>query len=135
MKRNVRMRADTPQWVQRFVMSIDRRLREQQRIQEYSTHPECLFRIEETRADQSLRLSDGTAVRMGEPVLKLHIWNERMPEMGSAGPTVGWARRASRAVELSLRELARAWDSNARWRGIEVICADMSLAVAPENGR
>jgi hypothetical protein len=129
------MQAEAPQWVQKFVWSIDRRLREDQGITEYSHHPRCLFRIEETRADRSLRLSDGTELRLGERVLKLHFWNERIPEMGGAGATVGWARRASRAVQVSLEELARALEGNAPWRGIDVICADMSLAAGPANAQ
>jgi len=58
-----------------------------------------------------------------------------MPEMGRAGATVGWARRASRAVKVSLQELADALEANSRWRAIGVICADMSLAPAPENAQ
>lgn len=129
------MRGNPPQWVGRAVLALDRRLRARQGICEYSGHPQCLFRIQEARADQTLRLRDGTLVREGDPLLKLHLWNEHIPEMGRAGATVGWARRASRAVDVSLRELALALQGNADWREVAAICGDMSLAAAGDNHR
>jgi hypothetical protein len=126
------MQAEAPQWVQKFVWSIDRRLREDQGITEYSHHPRCLFRIEETRADRSLRLSDGTELRLGERVLKLQFWNERIPEMGGAGATVGWGvgclplLSPPPAPAAQSRSLSR--NSPGHWRVTRPGAASMSFA-------
>jgi len=117
----------------RAVLTLDRWLRQQQGIFEYTSHAECLFRLEQGRADQTLRLADGTCIRRGEPILKLHIWNEQVPRMGRQGPTVGWARRLRRAMEISLHEMARWLKTRADLRDIAAICADMQLGTAVEN--
>jgi hypothetical protein len=48
-------------------------------------------------SDDDLMLPDGTWVRAGDRVIKLHLWNEQVPLFPRAGPTLGWARRMSRA--------------------------------------
>lgn len=123
----------TRAWLARAIFTLDRRLCQHQGIYEYSAHPQCFFRLEVAPADETLCLSDRTFIKQGCPILKLHLWNERVPQMGRQGASIAWARRASHAVEISLRELARCLDSNTRWRGITAICADMRLADGQEN--
>lgn len=122
-------------WLMRPVLRLDRLLRERQGIYEYTRHPGCLFRIEQAQADETLSLGDGTCILHGEPVLKLHLWNEQIPLIGPHGPTIGWARRASRAVEVSLRELARYLRSRTELEQFTAICADMRLATARESAQ
>ena len=70
------------------VYGIDRFLRRRQGIYEYTTHAQCLFRIERSRAEHGFKLADGAQVRAGDRLLKLHLWNEHIPAMGSQGPSV-----------------------------------------------
>jgi hypothetical protein len=113
---------------EQWVFSLDRWLRRWHGIYEYTAHRDCLFRVERCLADESLLLADGTRVRRGDPVLKIHLWNEHMPVMRQDGPTIAWARRASRAIQTSLRELARHMAQCSDLDPVVAICADMRLA-------
>jgi hypothetical protein len=115
-------------WIVRAVFALDRTLRRHQGIYEYTGHRECLFRVEQGCADQSLCLRDGAWIHRGDPILKLHLWNEQVPAMGRQGATIGWACRVHRAVEVSLRELARHLRERRELHRFAAICADMRLA-------
>ncbi len=67
------------------------------------------------------------------PILNLHLWNEHMPPMPAAGPTPGWARQAHRAVDVSLRELARWLAREERLADIAALRADMRLATVAQS--
>jgi hypothetical protein len=118
---------------EQWVFSLDRWLRRWHGVYEFTAHRDCLFRAERCVAEESLLLRDGVRVRRGDPLLKIHLWNEHMPSMGREGPTLAWARRASRAMETSLRELARHVAQSSELDGLVAICADMRLAPARES--
>jgi hypothetical protein len=115
-----------------WVFSLDRWLRRWHGVYEFTMHRECIFRAERGVADESVLLSDGVHVRRGDPILKVHLWNEHMPAMGQEGPTIAWARRASRALDTSLRELARHVAQCGDLDAVSAICADMRLAPAKQ---
>lgn len=115
---------------EQWVFGLDRWLRRWLGIYEFTAHRDCLFRVEYCLAEESLLLSDGVRVRRGDPLLKVHLWNEHVPIMGRRGPTLAWARRASRAIEASLRELARHIAQSADLDAVVAVCADMRLAPA-----
>ena len=114
-------------WLEHAIFALDAWLRRRQGIYEYTTDPQCLFRIARCRADQAVRLADGTLVRAGDPLIELHLWNENMPAMGLEGPTVGWAHRVSRSIQASLRELAEYLARERSLDGVAVVCGDMQL--------
>lgn len=120
---------------EQWVFSLDRWLRRWHGVYEFSAHRECLFRAERCLAEAALSLSDGVRVRRGDPLLRVHLWNEHMPPMGQKGPTVAWARRASRAIETSLRELARHVAQCSELDAVVAICADMRLATAQQSAQ
>jgi len=120
---------------EQWVFSLDRWLRRWHGIYEFTAHRDCLFRAERCLAEESLLLSDGTRVRRGDPLLKVHLWNEHMPVMRQDGPTVAWARRASRAINTSLRELARHVAQSSDLDAIVAVCADMRLATARQSAQ
>lgn len=120
---------------EQWVFSLDRWLRRWHGIYEFTAHRDCLFRAERCLAEESLLLSDGTRVRRGDPLLKVHLWNEHMPVMRQDGPTVAWARRASRAINTSLRELARHVAQSSDLDAIVAVCADMRLATAKQSAQ
>ena len=117
-----------------WVFSLDRWLRRWHGVYEFTAHRDCLFRAERSFAEESLRLSDGVRVRRGDPLLKVHLWNEQMPLMGPGGPTIAWARRACRAIETSLRELAR-HVAHSDLEPVVAVCADMRLATARQSAQ
>jgi hypothetical protein len=120
---------------EQWVFSLDRWLRRWHGVYEFTAHRECLFRAERCLAEETLLLSDGVWVHRGDPLLKVHLWNEHVPAMGQKGPTVAWARRASRAVETSLRELARHVAQCADLDAVVAVCADMRLATAKQSAQ
>ncbi|MGH8295130.1 MAG: YkoP family protein [Steroidobacteraceae bacterium] len=120
---------------EQWVFSLDRWLRRWHGVYEFTAHRECLFRAERCLAEESLLLSDGVRVRRGDPLLKVHLWNEHMPLMGQDGPTVAWARRTSRAIETSLRELARHVAQCSDLDAVVAVCADMRLATARRSAQ
>jgi len=120
---------------EQWVFSLDRWMRRWQGIYEFTAHRDCLFRAERCLAEESLLLSDGARVCRGDPLLKIHLWNEHMPVMGQDGPTVAWARRASRAIDTSLRELARHVAQSSDFGPVVAVCADMRLATAKQSAQ
>ena len=120
---------------EQWVFSLDRWLRRWHGVYEYTAHRECIFRAERCLAEESLLLSDGVRVTRGDPLLRIHLWNEHMPAMGQAGPTIAWARRASRGIETSLRELARHIAQSSDLDAVVAVCADMRLATAKQSAQ
>ncbi|HEY1890633.1 MAG TPA: hypothetical protein VGG63_09505 [Steroidobacteraceae bacterium] len=120
---------------EQWVFSLDRWLRRWHGVYEFTTHRDCIFRAERSLAEESLLLADGARVRRGDPVLKVHLWNEHMPAMGREGPTIAWARRANRALATSLRELARHVAQCSDLDAVSAVSADMRLAPAKQNAQ
>ncbi|MGH6777492.1 MAG: hypothetical protein ACRECL_05730 [Bradyrhizobium sp.] len=89
-----------------LVSIIDRRLRANQGIFEYSTCPHCIFRLQLAPSARRIALADGTNVSAGGRLIQLHLWNEHVPRFPARGPTIGWARRIRCDLEMSLQELA-----------------------------
>ena len=114
-------------WLQWAVFALDRRIRRRMGVYEYTVHPQCLFRIQVVRLDDSLVLADGSCVARGNRALVLHLWNEQMPVIGPTGPTLAWARKADRAMDFSLRELARYLTAHPQLSDIAVICGNMPV--------
>ncbi|MGH8217121.1 MAG: YkoP family protein [Steroidobacteraceae bacterium] len=127
-------RGSTHSWVD-WVLKLDGWLRRRQGIYEFTTLRRCLLRAEIGRSDRALTLSDGTRLEAGDPVLILHLWNEHIPPMGPAGPTVAWARQISRAAHISLRELARHLQQRSELDDVVAICGDMHLGSSRQAAR
>jgi hypothetical protein len=122
-------------WLQTAVFALDRRIRRRIGVYEYTHHPECLFRAQVVRVGDPLMLADGTSVGPGNRALVLHLWNEQMPVIGPMGPTLAWGRRADRAMDISLRELACYLAAQPNLRDIAVICADMPVIGTTQAGQ
>lgn len=89
------------------MFAVDGWLRRRNGVYEYSAHPQCLFRIQCVRVDETIELADNTSLPPGSRALALHLWNEHVPAIRAGGPSLGWARRIDRTVRNSLRELTR----------------------------
>ncbi len=117
------------------MFGLDRWLRHRQGVYEFSDDPLCMFRAQRARADCVLRLSDGTLIRPGDPVLNLHLWNEHVPPMGESTVSMTWAREFTRRVDISMRALARHLRWNRSLDGILAIRGDMRLGTAEQSGQ
>lgn len=89
-------------------------------IVEYSRSPHCVFRARVMPAPRTLTVPGGV-VAAGEPVLELHLWNERVPPLPPEGPTVAWAVRGARLMQASFRELAGLMEQDARFEAVAAV--------------
>ncbi|HXW71928.1 MAG TPA: hypothetical protein VEK34_10870 [Methylocella sp.] len=109
---------------------LDRLLRRQQAIFEYSTDPRCALRAQELHFEQAICLADGTCCEPGDRFLDLHLWNERIPRSGERTPT--WRLRFCDRLDLSLRELARFLAEHKEHADIKAVRANMAFG-APQQ--
>jgi hypothetical protein len=82
------------------IRRLDDLIREKSGVFEFSYDPDCLLRLQVARLPRDLQLPDLSA-QAGEPVLLLHVWNERLPTFSPGGPDLAWARRFLRLVRHS----------------------------------
>ncbi|HTV32886.1 MAG TPA: hypothetical protein VME69_07250 [Methylocella sp.] len=115
------------QWLGALVQLLDRHLRHQQGVTEYTNSPDCIFRIQIVTVSEDFLLADATHVSAGERIIDLHFWNEHIPVMSGDGATLAWARRVNQSIEVSLHELARFLSSRPDLEDIRAIRGIMSL--------
>jgi len=115
-------------WLADTLFAFDASLRRHHGIIEYSAHPDCIFRIEIAPARRRLTLADGTQLRPGERIVRLHFWNAHIPAVPKRGTTLRWARRMQRCISISLHELARYLSSEPDLCDISVVCGDVPSA-------
>ena len=106
------------------IYCVDWMLRCWYRVYAYSTTDDDLLRVSIRTVETSTTLSDGTCAGRGEVVVDLHIWNERVPALGSLGPGLAWASHTRRRIERSLVNLAHHLESRD--------CLDRCVAVRAE---
>lgn len=91
--------------MRRIVQRFDTWLSRRYGIFEFSPAPDCLFRLQVAVARQLIPLPDCRVAR-GEPVLLLHLWNERLLALDPLSPGLGWAKTLQRSFLRSLKEVA-----------------------------
>jgi hypothetical protein len=119
-------RPKRPLWAE-FIFALDCWLQRRQRVFEYTQKPECIFRAQLRRLHSDVVLSDGTFGRPGDQVIDLHLWNEQIPAIPVAGPSLAWGRRFNRCFAESLDELARFLTSEPELVDVTIIRAKTSL--------
>jgi len=122
-------------WLVEALSAFDDRQRRRQAVFEYTNSPACIFRLDITRAPHDLALHDGTRVRAGDRVARLHFWNEQIPPLPEDGATIAWARRMQRAIGLSLHELARYLAERPDLADIAVISGLVPSATKSQSGQ
>jgi len=115
--------------IRALVFGLDRWLCRHSGMIYFSSNPNCILRVERSRAEREIRLSDGVVVARGDPILDLHFWNEQMPQT-SAKPGLGWGGRFGRQLIRSFGELAAAIDDDPRLRDAVAIRGRLAFAAA-----
>jgi hypothetical protein len=86
--------------------ALDRGQRYLRGIHEFSSDPDCIYRLSIESAPRDATLPDGTVFRRGEPIGVLHIWGDHMPAIPSSGINLAWAARVVRMLKRSSSLLA-----------------------------
>jgi len=88
------------------VRLIDRLLSNSLGVYIFTDEPDCILRIQYTQAAHSVIIGNERILK-GEPILGIHVWNERMPKIPAQGATLDWALEFRRRVIFSFREIAK----------------------------
>lgn len=117
----------------RLVRLLDWRLRISQGIFEYTSDPQCMFRINLSCAEESTKLRDGANISAGEELIELHIWNDHMPPIGPNGPDLAWANLVGGRIERSLHDLAAYISAHPNLSEIPALRANTTFMVRNER--
>jgi hypothetical protein len=90
-----------------FVRGLDAWVRGRGGFVEFSDSPACVLRGVVGKAEYPVRLSDGVVVAVGQTILDVHFWNERIPP-ASGRLGLGWGGQLGRRLLQSFAELALA---------------------------
>lgn len=104
-----------------FVRLIDRILRRAKNVFEFTEAPECLLRIARTTSPRSITLSDGVNLRAGEPVISIHLWNERIPPLAQDGSDFRWGIEFASRIRASLQLLAHYLETHREYNDARVL--------------
>lgn len=91
----------------RVTGALDKGQRYLRGIYEFSSDPDCVYRLSIESASRDVRLPDGTVFHKGQPVGILHIWGEHVPRIPSTGVNLAWAAKTARMLRRSTNLLAQ----------------------------
>ena len=92
--------------VDRAVLAIDRSLRRANGIFEFCESDQCILRIAIIPAEARILLPDGTLLLPEDPIIDLHLWNERLPSLSRGGSSLAWGAAFRTRMRATLRLLA-----------------------------
>jgi hypothetical protein len=85
---------------------IDSLIRKSEHTYEYCDDPDCVLRIQLLPSPHMAAFGE-MVIKKGDPVLSIHVWNERMPRIPPGGADLHWAIKLRRQVIHSFRILAK----------------------------
>jgi len=91
----------------RVTKALDRGQRYLRGIYEFSSDPNCVYRLSIENAPREVMLPDGTVFHKGEPIGILHIWGEHVPIIPPTGVNLAWATKMARVLRRSTNLLAQ----------------------------
>lgn len=108
------------------VRLIDSLLRTSGGIYELTDDPECILRIQLKHTTHEVIIGN-ERISKGEPVLALHVWNERMPKLPHAGADLEWALKLRRQVIHSFRGVGKVLQHDSRYSQVRAVCGTSAL--------
>jgi len=88
------------------VRALDGILRRAYGVHPFTEEPACILRISFGPSPGAVRLRDGTRIRRGDPIIHLHLWNERLLALPRERSSLGWGRSLLQQAAHSLQLLA-----------------------------
>jgi hypothetical protein len=117
------------------IRAIDWILRRAYRVRPFSDDPKCILRISPGQVGRRLTLSDGTLVGLGDPLVNIHLWNERMGGLGGNTGPAAWGAATLHHFRFSLQQLAALMSDDADWRMAIAVCGEISFVTDLEKAR
>jgi ceramide glucosyltransferase len=114
---------------------IDAKLRERQKIIEFTVDEHCVLRLALSRLEHDVVLRDGTRLFPGETIGELHLWNEHVPAIPPQGPDLRWAAAMQRRVTESLGQLALHAQAHDELKRIRAFMAQTAFDGRNGNGK
>jgi hypothetical protein len=112
--------------VRALIRRFDALLSQALGVLEFCEDGDCVLRLQIARSRRTLCLT-GQEVRVGEPVLALHLWNEHVPPLPQAGPDLAWAAQMRRVFIQSLRAVAAQMRRDPRLAGVRAVGGTTTL--------
>ncbi len=88
------------------IQGIDWILRRYYGVYPFTDREGCILRLAWGRSREERQLSDGTRIQPGDPLVHLHLWNERLRDLPQDRGSLGWGRQLMRMMVSSLSMLA-----------------------------
>lgn len=88
------------------VRALDGIVRRAYGVRPFTGEPACILRISFGPSPRDGRLQDGTRIRKGDPIVHLHLWNERLLALPWERSSLGWGRLVLQQAAHSLQLLA-----------------------------
>ena len=105
---------------------IDTLLRRYGGIYEFTQDPECILRLQLMPAPHGVTICN-EIISKGDPVLAVHVWNERMPGIPPSGANLEWALKLRRSIIFSFREVAKLMLAGPRYSQVRAVCGSSAL--------
>ncbi len=118
------------QWIGKTGLRIDDAIRHRNHVCEFSNDPRCVLRMRVAEAHRDTLLSNGALVQCGDKLIEIHLWNEQVPVIPRAGPTMAWGRRMGAAMDLSFRQLAAFMARHPELNEVRAIRAVLAVSTA-----
>lgn len=99
---------------------IDSLIRKSEHTYEYSEDPDCILRIQLMPSSHPAAFGE-MIIQKGDPVLAIHVWNERMPRITPGGADLQWALKLRRQVIYSFRILAKVMQADEIYAPVRAI--------------
>jgi hypothetical protein len=113
--------------VDRAVLAIDRSLRRAKGIFEFCENDQCILRIAVIPSETRILLPDGAELRPKDPIIDLHLWNERMPSISRAGSSLAWGAAFRTRMRTTLALLAEYVASDPELNGVKACRARVAF--------
>ncbi len=114
------------------IRSFDRWLARRYGVFEFNQQPDCILRLQRTRAAHAMQLPE-VSIQAGEPVLGLHLWNDHVPNLPATGPDLAWATHTVRLYLHSLHLVAAYVEDQPHLTRMRALVGVTSLFAPPDK--
>ena len=108
------------------VRLIELLVRKSLNVYEFTDDPDCILRIQLMPAPRNVDFGS-VNITKGDPVLAIHVWNERMPKLPKDGATLEWGVRLRRLLIHSFEAVAQEIRTGGKYSKVRAIYGESTL--------